>query len=876
MPSLKSAQVDFQSRYLAWPPSSLPVAHLHLAKIRANLRNTPQENADTQAPNNISNTRVRNRIFDLELSKIIKFSVAASNTSSRLAETKPKGVWRHIKDQRMAPPKRAFVALQDRFVSSLAVACCPTMDLVAVLTLDHHLLVHPSNVGFEMVALAWKPDGLQLAVGSDEGDVAVFEIESGEIIPESRSNHRHEHCITAMCWTQIDEVDGLHSSFSSKRRQQQIPGTLEDDSGTSQSKKRFQHRSSRFLANCSDESLRDDTVLVTADECGRIALWWMGRVLVTKIDVTRHFAEEEYQMLESAGCQRGGDGKNGFRIERVDLAPDMSVLFVLLAFPCRGKNSLVGQDTKLHRILTIGLTAIRRIYEHISFVANIVDRVQMILCRVAATGKEISTEWKNATRIFELKMGLIGPLYEKYACEDPPQVDMLSEAVTGITSPALAQYFAQDIQEMSVNRMQKALYSGCNTLRTIVDVRLKRDLVDLIFILSEMRGQAKWSPQAFANTLGITDIALDHLVESAQDALLKMEQLTLALQETHQDFALLFQWMSMRIRVHTSTRIAPGRNMPNENGAVPNGEKSLLNLRRLCDFLHRAAEAAQHFREQQPSHNKYRVETTFGNAVSNQLFSKPVTSENGTIAEGCLSLLKNIQDQWITVMDSMVTTVGEGTVREKGGCFSIGDCNNIVEQCHVHFRHSFSVSKLDTFESDDQSDDEDQEYAFDWDALKHFGSSKKEHEKRSTAVIGCRLKSGVLVMLRACPDTDSPFVRSSHLVWSAAVIRFSHVDSAKQANCQGFAFYGDTTAKNNEQLAFVVNREVGDKMYQGRAVASSAQFSRIAALVIASASRGVLCVLLPPSRLTIFDAEDSEDEGGEDNHDEESDDDEQV
>jgi len=40
------------------------------------------------------------------------------------------------------PPKRAFVALQDRFVSSLAVACCPTMDLVAVLTLDHHLLVH--------------------------------------------------------------------------------------------------------------------------------------------------------------------------------------------------------------------------------------------------------------------------------------------------------------------------------------------------------------------------------------------------------------------------------------------------------------------------------------------------------------------------------------------------------------------------------------------------------------------------------------------------------------------------------------------------------------------------------------------------------------
>lgn len=57
-------------------------------------------------------------------------------------------------------------------------------------------------------------------------------------------------------------------------------------------------------------------------------------------------------------------------------------------------------------------------------------------------------QWKNATRIFELKMGLMGSLYEKYARDQPPQVDMLTIAATGIASPALAQYFAQDIQEM--------------------------------------------------------------------------------------------------------------------------------------------------------------------------------------------------------------------------------------------------------------------------------------------------------------------------------------------------------------------------------------------------------------------------------------------
>ncbi|KAG6972155.1 hypothetical protein JG687_00001645 [Phytophthora cactorum] len=144
----------------------------------------------------------------------------------------------------------------------------------------------------------------------------------------------------------------------------------------------------------------------------------------------------------------------------------------------------------------------------------------------------MTTEWKNATRIFELKMGLIGSLYEKYACEDPPQVDMLSEVVTGITAPALAQYFAQDIQEMSVHRMQKALFSGCDTLRALADEKLKRDLVDLLFLVSELRGHTVWNPQVYAGTMGITVDALDDLVKTTQDTLVEMETLTLALHET--------------------------------------------------------------------------------------------------------------------------------------------------------------------------------------------------------------------------------------------------------------------------------------------------------------------------------------------------------
>eukprot|EP00644_Phytophthora_capsici_P013626 jgi/Phyca11/18092/fgenesh1_pg.PHYCAscaffold_33_\ len=139
------------------------------------------------------------------------------------------------------------------------------------------------------------------------------------------------------------------------------------------------------------------------------------------------------------------------------------------------------ETPKLHRMLTLDVAAIQHIQDDVALVASTVDRVDGILSSISTVGRQMMTEWKNATRILELKMGLIGSLYEKYACEDPPQVDMLSVVVTGITAPALAQYFAQDIQELSVHRMQKALFSGCDSLRALADEKMKLHLVEIFY-----------------------------------------------------------------------------------------------------------------------------------------------------------------------------------------------------------------------------------------------------------------------------------------------------------------------------------------------------------------------------------------------------------
>lgn len=303
------------------------------------------------------------------------------------------------------------------------------------------LHVKPSEVSFEITAVEWSPDGLFLALGCDEGEVVVYEIESGEQRPELRGlkqlhEFQHSHAITAMHWV----VCHLQYQEPQQELQQQ---------SQSRNSSYFGYRARRFLEPQSQKtetgsSEMQSSILVTADASGEIVLWWMGKIYLTKVDIKalRHIQH----------------GDATITIDSVRLASDLSRLFVVVI--ANQHQATTGTEaapeptdslhtgSKKHQLVTLDLSSVREIADEINFVARMVDESHDILNQLVLSLRQMATEWKNATRIFELKMGLIGSLYEKYACVDPPQVDMLSVVASGITSPALAQYFAQDIQEM--------------------------------------------------------------------------------------------------------------------------------------------------------------------------------------------------------------------------------------------------------------------------------------------------------------------------------------------------------------------------------------------------------------------------------------------
>lgn len=334
------------------------------------------------------------------------------------------------------------------------------------------LHVKPSDVSFEPEALAWSPDGRALALGCAEGEVVVVDIETGVPRPELRALRalhapRHDCAVTSMHWVQRTHLGG------------------------SVGRSVFRDRATRLLdAPTSNQVLgiSGDTVdttapsvLATADESGHVVLWWSGTTCVAEIDIGTLFRQSTMGGAETTTTTSARIVPDKIAVERVHVAPDLSRLFAVLTVrpsatttPSSPLPATATESTRGCRreLVALDLGAIRRFQDDLSVVARTVDACQCTLNQVVLAMRQMSTEWKASTRVFELKLGLLSSLYEKYACDDPPQVHMLATLASGITSPALAQYFAQDIQEtVRVDRTcRPADISGANDRLTGVVV----------------------------------------------------------------------------------------------------------------------------------------------------------------------------------------------------------------------------------------------------------------------------------------------------------------------------------------------------------------------------------------------------------------------
>ncbi|OQR82601.1 hypothetical protein ACHHYP_15729 [Achlya hypogyna] len=474
---------------------------------------------------------------------------------------------------------QAYSVLQDKNVGAAKVACCPTMDIVAVLTTDHHLLVYrtvawqrllhvkSADLAAPMTAMTWRPDGLVLAVGHEDGKIALYDMESGtanaamKLFEKVHAWH-HTHAVTALQWTKyvsilIDRTD---------RFVWNPPLDASGEAGTTKYARVPALDGSRHL-------------LVSGDAAGHVLLWAFGSV-----------------------CLRRLRAHNG-PVDQVFLLPDASALVVSAG---RSIGSLELPDF---------------VDQHgkIFVVAHHAREVQLLLRTVETALKQVATEWTNGTRIFEAKMRLLSSAYAKYSSFECPQAHMYTLLCTGLSFPALTNFFAQDLQEQSMQRIQKAFAHACHSMQTLIQEHLCVAATNVLFRLSELRGLSFDSTNASSPLLGgQTTAQISDLIAMVQCFILKLEQLSMALRETEMDFSLLFQWFSVMMAAHSSVRLKG----PTKTNAA--------DTKRLARFLLRATVSAKTFRDHRnlsegprnPAEG-FEIEVTFGNPVAEMLRKCP-------------------------------------------------------------------------------------------------------------------------------------------------------------------------------------------------------------------------------------------------------------
>lgn len=232
------------------------------------------------------------------------------------------------------------------------------------------LHVKPAEVVFEAAALAWSPDGLRLAVGCDEGEIVLFDIEAGEQLPELRGLRRmsdalaHSSAITTMCWTDISEKATVRTP----------------------SAEQFHDRAERFLQTPTLELRSGNSVLATADSRGLIKLWWDAKVLFATIDVPSLLfgVEDEKQ------------SRMGLHIEQVQLLPDLSKLYVWARRNFSNVDSEPdSQETTvrgMHRLVILNIEALQHARQDICSLSRSLDGCNTILDDILLASKQMTVE----------------------------------------------------------------------------------------------------------------------------------------------------------------------------------------------------------------------------------------------------------------------------------------------------------------------------------------------------------------------------------------------------------------------------------------------------------------------------------------------------
>ncbi|KAG0565222.1 hypothetical protein KC19_8G174800 [Ceratodon purpureus] len=441
----------------------------------------------------------------------------------------------------------------------------PDKDLLAMATRDHQLIVHRFNwqrlwaitPEMQVTSLCWRPDGKALAVGHDDGSIAIHDVENGDVL---RQIATHDTAVECLYWAQEGQEAADHGDdvfcyedrtsrfFPSPPHTPPMPGMASnfDMSGVLGHVAEDQSQANR--KNVLRAAQQRLYILCSGDRNGIICLSAFGVFPIGKLDIRdltisgmvaeyKSVAKPVSRLLDASALE-------------VSLSEDLRNMTVI----CSGAQSveslqaMAGAESRASGLYAISvdtsLLGDRR--KELRQVALQASSVEELLEVVEGTVTVMRKHWSEAISTFEDKFRSLSTLLLEHGSPVKPRDEFLSLLACGSASAALHQFLAASLGEAGLKRLAKSIDTAGRELHNLIAEHLQPAAEIIAFRVGELRGLSRWRSRL--RRIGLHETLMEDAMENAGMLLVQVERLLRTVSDTTGQFRLFFVWLTKSLR----------------------------------------------------------------------------------------------------------------------------------------------------------------------------------------------------------------------------------------------------------------------------------------------------------------------------------------
>ncbi|OMO76546.1 hypothetical protein CCACVL1_15575 [Corchorus capsularis] len=428
----------------------------------------------------------------------------------------------------------------------------PEKDLLAMVTEDSKILLHRFNwqrlwtisPGKCITSLCWRPDGKAIAVGLEDGTIALHDVENGKLL---RSLKSHTVAVVSLNWEEDGQVirddsvlkyeDRTSRFFPPAPRVPRMPGLVSGDTG-------FMDDSEDSFRELSNSSYQRFNILCSGDKDGSICfsifgIFPIGKINIQKLSIPTPFVNEQatYRLLHAS-------------ISKVALSKDLCHLIVM----CSGElkhDEIEPQERQLglhglHCLLldtSIFWKRKNELHQVAQQASNIEDLIEVIRTSLSVMSKQ----WSDAMRTFHEKFDSLSRLIVDHGLDSSPQEEFLSLLGGARTSPPIHQFLVNSLGELGVKRVSKVVCGAGKELQHVVLDHLQPASEIIGFRLGELRGLSRWRTRF--QSIGLDGTLINDATEKSGMLLVQVERFMRVLSSVVQHFSNFFNWLLKCIKL---------------------------------------------------------------------------------------------------------------------------------------------------------------------------------------------------------------------------------------------------------------------------------------------------------------------------------------